>query len=119
MTEHHVIDAISPQWQRRNFTVSLFLNAVPLQILPQNSFAFSSFLLMYFSEYLLPVSPKAPGVAQGHIWYKGRGESIGLKLRPLKKDGWLICQEGERCWYRSSLGHSSLNRIQVMSHSQS
>lgn len=67
MTEHHVIDAISPQWQRRNFTVSFFLNAVSLQILPQNSFAFSSLLLIYLSENLLPVSPKAPGVAQGHI----------------------------------------------------
>lgn len=61
MTEHHVMDAISPQGQRRDFTLSFFLNAVPLQILLQNSFAFSSLLLMCFSENLQPVSPKAPG----------------------------------------------------------
>lgn len=66
ITEHHIIDATSPQWQRRDLTVSFFLNAVPLQILLQNSFAFSSLLLMYFSENLPPVFPKAPGLAQGH-----------------------------------------------------
>lgn len=63
MTEHHIIDTISPQWQRRNFSVSIFLNAAPLQILPQN--ALLSLPFLYFSENLALVSPKAPAVAQG------------------------------------------------------
>lgn len=129
--EHPVIDAISPQWERRHFTASLFYNTVPLQILPQNCFAFSSFLLIYFSENLAPIFCLSQGLRscpRSHIVWRA-WESSGLELLVRKIQlleivfvcvGRMVFVRVGRAGGRRPSLHTSLNRTsRVMSHGQS
>lgn len=57
ITEHSVMHAISLQWGRRHFTVSLFHSTALLQ---------HSLNIAFFSLFTDPVCPKASGFAQGY-----------------------------------------------------
>lgn len=57
ITEHSVMHVISPQWERRHFTVSLFHGTALLQ---------HSLNIAFFSLFTDTVCPKASGFAQGY-----------------------------------------------------